>query len=127
MLTTAPAAKRALFLYGEVQWAKPAVEYRNHSPLGTACPSLRFPKGERISPPFFLFLEEKNGVEPPKRETLCSSVQKHCRLAFWVRKRVMHSWIGLAPEFAAAYPALVEIPSTNLPKNLLNKLAEKKP
>ena len=59
MLTTVPAAKRALFLYGEVQWAKPAVEYRNHSPLGTACPSLRFPKGERISPPFFSFLKRK--------------------------------------------------------------------
>ena len=84
-------------------------------------------KRSTLYDPIFLFLEEKNGVEPPKRETLCGSVQKHCRLAFWVRKRVMHSRIGLAPKSAAAYPALVESPNTNLPKNLLNKLAEKKP
>ncbi|MBQ2324075.1 MAG: hypothetical protein II379_05765 [Oscillospiraceae bacterium] len=114
-------------MYGEVQWAKPAVEYHNHSPARHGVSVSAVSKRGANFAPIFLFLEEKNGVEPPKRETLCGSVQKHCRLAFWVRKRVMHSWIGLAPEFAAAYPALVEIPSTNLPKNFLNKLAEKKP
>ena len=36
--------------------------------------------------PIFLFLEEKNGVEPPKRDRLSGRAQIRFRLAFWDRE-----------------------------------------
>jgi len=71
--------------------------------------------------PSDLFLKEKNGVGPPKRETLLRQCLAARCPAFWCREFGLQGQIGSASESAATHPAREDITGTNLPENLPNQ------
>ncbi|MBQ1805324.1 MAG: hypothetical protein II010_05420, partial [Oscillospiraceae bacterium] len=81
-------------------------------------------RGTTDATPFFSFLKQKTVSSRQKEKRFCGSANLHCCLVFWNGEKSRRN--DTATESAAAHTAREGMPSTDLPKKLLNRLGWKR-